>query len=1029
MANGIRGLYEVLITEALAARLRDPESPLEVRVEALRAADAADRLAFHLEQLIRRALSSVAEKERAAVGVELARKLVAHIDSAVAGSPLTGEAPVAPGTVLRALIGRRPDSTVESLPEPLIPLLDTALLTNAPGEPRVGSQILAEIPSADRIDVVMAFVRWTGLVPLLDALRRHCERGAALRVLTTTYTGSTEARALDELRRIGAEIRVSYDTGTTRLHAKAWLFHRSTGFSTAYVGSSNLTHSAQVSGLEWNVRVSGPRNPDVVNKIAAVFESYWNSGDFEPYDREVFLTRTGRDAAGGPEIMLSPIELRLEPFQERLLEQVELARQQGHHRNLLVSATGTGKTVMAAVDYARLRERLARSRLLFVAHREEILTQSLATFRHALRDASFGELWVGGRRPAQFEHVFASIQSLHAADLGHLGRDHFDVVIVDEFHHAAAPSYDRLLSHLHPRELLGLTATPERSDGLSLLHWFGGRIAAELRLWNAIDQHRLTPFVYYGISDGLDLREIPWRRGRGYDVEGLERLYTGNDVWARLVLDQLRRRIDGLAGMRALGFCVSIEHARFMARVFSQAGIAATAIWADTPPAQRRAALIDLDRRRINVLFSIDLFNEGVDLPAVDTLLLLRPTDSPTLFLQQLGRGLRRNPGKTVCTVLDFVGQHRREFRFDRRFRALLGGSRKEVEEQVERGFPFLPAGCHLELDPVARDEVLQSIRAGVPAQWTAKIEELRQLARTGEVTLAKYLEETGLEVEDVYAGSRSWTDLQAGAGMSLLPAGPHETVLRRACGRLLHVNDLVRIEAWRAMLSSEQPPDAEALGARAKRLLRMLVASVCARALTKSTTLTEGTKLLWAHPQVRAELLELLDVLSTRIDHLHRPLATLHVPLEVHARYSRIEILAAFGVGDNAKVATWQTGVYWAEEARVDLLAFTLDKTSGEFSPTTRYRDYAISRELIHWESQSTTRTHGETGRRYQNHAGMGTGIMLFARLRSDDRAFWFLGPATYVRHEGELPMSITWRLAHPLPGDLFATFAAAVA
>jgi hypothetical protein len=600
---------------------------------------------------------------------------------------------------------------------------------------------------------------------------------------------------------------------------------------------------------------------------------------------------------------------------------------------------------------------------------------------------------------------------------------------LDEFHHAAAPSYDRLLSHLHPRELLGLTATPERSDGLSLLHWFDGRMAAELRLWDAIDQHRLTPFVYYGISDGLDLREVPWRRGRGYDVEGLEKLYTGNDAWARLVLEQLRRRIDGLAAMRALGFCVSIEHARFMARVFREAGIAATAIWADTPPAQRRAALIDLDQRRINVLFSIDLFNEGVDLPAVDTLLLLRPTDSPTLFLQQLGRGLRRSPGKTVCTVLDFVGQHRREFRFDRRLRALLPGSRREIEEQVERGFPFLPAGCHMELDPVARDEVLQSIRAGVPAQWTAKVEELRQLARTGTVTLAKYLEETGLEVEDVYAGAKSWADLQARAGVSLLPAGPHETVLRRACGRLLHVDDLARIDAWRAMLPFEQPPDAEALGTRERRLLRMLVASVCDRVLTRSTTLAEGAELLWAHPQVRAELLELLDVLAMRIDHLHRPLATRHVPLEVHARYSRIEILAAFGVGEGAKVAPWQTGVYWAEDARADLLAFTLDKTSGEFSPTTRYRDYAISRELIHWESQSTTRAGGETGRRYRNHAGMGTEIMLFARLRTDDRAFWFLGPATYVRHEGELPMAITWRLAHPLPGDLFATFAAAVA
>jgi superfamily II DNA or RNA helicase/HKD family nuclease len=1029
MAQGIRGLYEVLITEALEARLRDPESRLAQHTEPLRPADAADRVAFHLERLIRRAISSVPEKERAAAGVAMARALVAHIDAAVAGAPLAGEAPVAPGTVLHALLGRRLDGTAEPVPAPLIPLLDTALLTNAPGEPRVGSQVLAEIPSADRIDVVMAFVRWTGIVPLLDALRRHCERGAALRVLTTTYTGSTEARALDELRRIGAEIRVSYDTSSTRLHAKAWLFHRSSGFSTAYVGSSNLTHAAQVSGLEWNVRVSGPRNPDVVDKISAVFESYWNSGDFEPYERTVFLARIGRDTAAGPEIVLSPIELRLEPFQERLLEQVELARQQGHHRNLLVSATGTGKTVMAAVDYARLRERLARSRLLFVAHREEILTQSLATFRHALRDASFGELWVGGRRPERFEHVFASIQSLHAADLGHIDRDHFDVVIVDEFHHAAAPSYDRLLSHLQPRELLGLTATPERSDGLSLLHWFDGRIAAELRLWDAIDQHRLTPFVYYGISDGLDLREIPWRRGRGYDVEGLEKLYTGNDAWARLVLEQLRRRIDGLGAMRALGFCVSIEHARFMARVFREAGIAATAIWADTPPAQRRAALVDLDQRRINVLFSIDLFNEGVDLPAVDTLLLLRPTDSPTLFLQQLGRGLRRSAGKTVCTVLDFVGQHRREFRFDRRLRALLPGSRREIEEQVERGFPFLPAGCHMELDAVARDEVLHSIRAGVPAQWTAKVEELRQLARQGTVTLARYLEETGLELEDVYAGAKSWADLQAGAGISLLPAGPHEAVLRRACGRLLHVNDRARIEAWRAMLPCEQPPDAGALGTREQRLLRMLVASVCDRVLTKSTTLAEGAALLWQHPQVRAELLELLDVLATRIDHVHRPLATPHVPLEVHARYSRIEILAAFGVGEGAKVAPWQTGVYWAEDARADLLAFTLDKTSGEFSPTTRYRDYAISRELIHWESQSTTRAHGETGRRYQNHARMGAEIMLFARLRTDDRAFWFLGPATYVGHEGELPMAITWRLAHPLPGDLFATFAAAVA
>jgi superfamily II DNA or RNA helicase len=212
--------------------------------------------------------------------------------------------------------------------------------------------------------------------------------------------------------------------------------------------------------------VSAARNPDVIEKVAAVFESYWNSGDFAPYEREQFLAQVARSSDSATPLRLSPIEVRLEAFQERLLEQIALARGQGHHRNLLVSATGTGKTVMAAVDYARLRDVLPRARLLFVAHREEILLQSLDTFRHCLRLGAFGELWVGGRQPEHFEHVFASIQSLSAVGLRDLPPEHFDVVVIDEFHHAAAPSYRALLEHVRPVELLGLTATPERSDGL-----------------------------------------------------------------------------------------------------------------------------------------------------------------------------------------------------------------------------------------------------------------------------------------------------------------------------------------------------------------------------------------------------------------------------------------------------------------------------------------------------------------------------------------------------------------------------------
>jgi superfamily II DNA or RNA helicase len=766
-------------------------------------------------------------------------------------------------------------------------------------------------------------------------------------------------------------------------------------------------------------------------KFAAVFESYWESGDFAPYDRDQFdqkMDRAGRSDSG-PRVILSPIELRPFPFQERLLELVELSRQRGHHRNLMVAATGTGKTVMAALDYARLHGRLPRARLLFIAHREEILDQSLATFRYALRDPSFAEKWVGGARPTRFDYVFASIQSLAAGGLDSLPPDHFDVVIVDEFHHAAAPSYRRVLDHLAPTELLGLTATPERSDDLPILHWFGDRIAAELRLWDAIDQQHLVPFGYFGIHDGLDLREIPWRRGHGYDVGALSAVYTSSDAWARLVVQQVDRLAD-TSTMRCLGFCVSVEHARFMAHHFSRHGIPAVAVWGDSPRAERVGALRDLAAGNVRVVFSVDLFNEGVDVPSVDTVLMVRPTESPVLFLQQLGRGLRQTKGKSFCTVLDFVGTHRKEFRYDRRFRALLGGTRRQVESAIEQRFPFLPAGCHMELDEKASEIILRSLREAIPSRWPAKVAELRSLLRDRpRLDLPGFLDETGLALDDVYDGSRSWSDLLDAAGGKTEPTGPHETELRRAVGRVLHIDDEERIATYRRLLDTSSAPRASALSERERRLLHMLVAAIGNRALRRGDTIQDAVDLLWSHPQVRMELLDLLDVLDAEIDHLHHSLPS-HpdVPLQVHARYSRIEIFAALGVSEKGKVAPWQTGVFESKRENAELFAFTLDKTSGQFSPTTRYRDYALSRTLIHWESQSITRADSATGLRYRRHEEEGRSIFLFTRLRTDDRAFWFLGPATYVSHVGEKPMAITWRLETPLPGDLYAAFAAAV-
>jgi superfamily II DNA or RNA helicase len=1030
------GLYELLVTEALLGEIDSIEPDLVVR-EQLNGSDVSDRIALHVSQQIVRAIESVEESKRADFGARLANRVIKTISQELGNDSLSSEQSLVPAQVFEGIKRKMPDGTAKRISPPTTSLLETTLLTNSPGEPGIGGQIASELNSCSSVDVVMAFITWGGIQNLRRDLEAFLISGKRLRILTSTFTGTTDQRSLNWLQENGAEVRVSYSTDTTRLHAKAWLFERANGFSTAFVGSANLTYTALSPGREWNVRISESRNPDIVDRIRAVFETYWENPDFRPYDPAEFEERQKKQSPEKPHILVSPVAVRPLPFQERLLEQLDVSRGQGHHRNLLVAATGTGKTVMAALDYARLALKLPRNRLLFIAHRVEILEQSQATFCQVLQNHNFGEQWVQGRRPNEFEHVFASVQSLRNNDLRSLDRKHFDVVIIDEFHHAAAASYQTILEHLEPIELLGLTATPERTDGLPVLKWFDDRIAAELRLWDAIDQQYLSPFWYFGIHDGVDLSQVPWRRGLGYDNEQLAGIYTANDIWANFVLKEFLDRVDDLPNVKALGFCVNVDHARFMARVFNEAGVKAKAIWANTPAEERRQALRELERGEIWVVFSVDLFNEGIDVPAVNTLLFLRPTQSATLFLQQLGRGLRSSPQKPYCLVLDFVGQHRNEFRFDLPLRALLGGSRKDVIEQVERGFPYLPSGCSFNLDEKSSRVILNSLKNAIPSTWAQKVRELNSLQNADRLTLSKFLDQSGLDLVDVYpSGSKGgWTQLREAAGLSILPAGRAETKLRRGVGRLLHVNDPERQNAFRdlfrAALDRRPLTNGSKLDIRMRRmLLAPLIDQVGIEHLPAEATIDDAYALLSAHPQVCSEGIELMDVLAGKVDHVfHAVEDRPDLPLRIHGTYSRIEILAAFADGAEVRTSTWREGVRSIDNESVDLLAVTLDKSTGNFSPRNRYRDYAISQSLFHWESQSTTRADSPTGRRYQNHLRLNRDIMLFARLRQDDRAFWFLGPATYQSHKGEMPMAITWKLNFPLPGDLFSQFTVAAA
>ncbi|GAC1361434.1 MAG: DEAD/DEAH box helicase [Actinomycetota bacterium] len=1024
------GLYDQIISEALNGRLAGIDRGLVIRAP-LDPVDADVVLVRYVADAFRRALRSVqGEGEtRLVAQVTFCNEILAHLSRSVPqGVNQPGDRVARTNDRLLALLEQaEPPAAPRRPARPEVPLSVAALLVNGVNQPRIGAEVVRELESADSVDLLSAFIKWHGLRIVEGQLRALCQRGGRLRIITTTYMGATDRRALDALVGLGAEVRVSYETRTTRLHAKAWIFHRNSGYSTAYVGSSNLSRSAMVDGLEWNVRLAKSEQPDLHEVCAATFANYWSDPSFETYEPERdgprFDKAVAAERGGGVDlpIQISALEVHPWAYQSEMLARLESERvNHDRWRNLVVAATGTGKTVIAALDYQRLKGAGKVDRLLFVAHREEILRQSLSTFRHVLRDGAFGEVLVAGQRPSEWRHVFASVQSLARMDLSRdLPADRFDMVIVDEFHHAEAATYTKLLNHLRPTVLLGLTATPERVDGGDVTAWFGGRIAVELRLWEALDRGLLCPFQYFGVHDDVDLSGVPWRRGLGYDPTVLSNVYTAHDGRARKIAQAVLDKVGDVSSMRALGFCVSIDHAEFMAARFNTLGIPSTAVSARSGRDERLNALRNLRDGSIKAIFAVDLFNEGVDVPEIDTVLFLRPTESPTVFLQQLGRGLRLSDNKACLTVLDFIGNQNAAFRFDLRYRALTGVSRRALEREVEQGFPSLPAGCHLELDRVAASIVLENVRRALHLRWRDLVAELRRL---GDVGLTAFLAETGLEPEDLYRSRKGgWTQLRRDAGLEQRPPGAEDDRLALAIGRLWHVDDRERLRAYAQAIRGSGSLPAQG---RSGRLLAMLHRSLWGPNRSADEMADDLARV--QHNEARRdEILEVLGVAGDRLERVTTPADPAgRRPLHVHAHYRLAEALSAFGMTNPSSM---RQGVCYVEGERADAFFVTLRKTERHYSPTTRYQDYAISPTLFHWESQSTTTSRSPTGQRYMHHAQEGTTVHLFVRESKESdgllgpSAYLDAGPMRYLRHEGERPMCIVWRLEHALPGEVF--------
>ena len=910
-------------------------------------------------------------------------------------------------------------------------------------------ELRREIRSADSIDVIVSFFRWSGLRLLEEDLRMARSRGIRIRAVSTVYLGATEAHAIEALHEWGAEVSLSYNSSQGRLHAKAWIFHRPRSLGTAFIGSSNLSKDALTDGLEWNVKATQRETPVLFTRTADSFEAIFADPEFERYssgDLRRLQEALGRAKVPSGSVRLSDLpsdlrrqvkehfaatgakgetawvasKLRPHPFQEEVLDRLGGEREiHQRFRNLVVLPTGTGKTVVAALDYARQVREGMKPTLLFVAHREELLAQAQRTFANVLQDPNFGEIWKGSQTPTRWQHLFASVATIHSRqeDVRRRWPDgtYFKVVILDEAHHAAADSYRMVVEYFKPTILLGLTATPERMDGQPIVNDFDGHFAAEVRLGEAIARQRLVPFHYFGVAQGMpDLSKIGWENGR-YVASELD-IKLSSDLFADAVNQALGRVIAVPCQMRALGFCTSIHQAQFLCSWFGKHGLSAVWVSGGSSPLERQQAISDLESGELNLLFTVDLFNEGVDIPNVDTVLFLRPTESLTIFLQQLGRGLRLAPGKNLLTVLDFVGQANRHYDFTHKFQAMLGVGKTDVKREIENSFPSLPPGCAIILERQAEKEILAHIAAQIPSQRKKLLDAVRENLHLG---VHEFLNKTGWSAEYLVEKGGLWYQMKDEIQSGVLTVDPREVALKDWVFSVLLVADspdLLRLQLEALEKVAEEHP---AISLITQQLGRF-----------GDTPAWQSEEACW--DWLRSSELRRLEVMGwirwrdNQLD--SRGLPILGIQLRQFCSYDFKTIAWGQGraVWGNKNVS--QSGVLRISDSSGRTLHWnlmvTVRKSESEYSRETLYRDWALTQEVFHWESPNNWIPGARSGQRFLEEIEGAVPVYLFVRESKKDRLgrtapYLLMGSVHLVEGsaQGERPIAMKFKLSAKLP------------
>jgi superfamily II DNA or RNA helicase len=1021
-----QGIYEQIINQETERNIKQAEqSGLVCVQQPIDSAESPQMLANYLANAIRQKLEDTEEQQDR---VNLINRIM--IDAGL----MDDKQIVKPSDLLAEVMSQQQaalqtQSNTETV-RPISGFRVSNLFTGGSSALSLGEEIRREIASADEICFIVSFLKVSGVRILLDDLKKFCSReGTRLRIITTTYCGATQAKAIEQLAELpNTEIRISYNTDIERLHAKSYIFVRNSGMNTAYIGSSNLSKSAQTEGLEWNMRVTSVENPHIIKTALATFEMYWNSPNFEDFSiggiekfnkeihRNIFHTETSNFVYQ---------RYTLLPHQKQILDKLRVEREdRDNFKNLIVAATGTGKTVISAFDYQEFARTHSRARILFTAHREEILRQSLSTYRSVLQDANFGTLWVGGNRPqdaSEYEHLFVSISMFNSRFeefFAKLDADYYDYIVIDEAHHSQANSYRKLFDHFTPKLLVGLTATPERMDGQDLRPDFGGRISAEIRLPQALQAGLLTPFQYLCISDDTDLSDESLWSGQKYNTERLADKLCAK-MRAKLIVDALHKYLADEYTCRALCFCVNKRHADFMAEQLSLYGFNAKSLTSDTPTDERKQLAKDLRDGTLHYLCVVDIFNEGVDIPEVDTVLFLRPTESLTIFLQQLGRGLRLSAGKTELTVLDFVAQANRKYDFASRFRALTLHPEKNIQKQIKDGFTLLPLGCSIVMEKKARQYILDNITSAIYNK-NRIVREI--ISYTSVPSISQFLENNGQDIRILYQGSNCWSSLKRAAGRISYIDDAITKRLEKGMANLIHHNTSSFLRFVERFIAGESVHIDEANRTYAIMLYYTLFLDKISRA--GFSNINEALMLIHDEKYAcfKQEVSEIVSYLLANLNIKTTPIGAEIIPgLELYGCYTREEVFTLVGRQTaEVKMQGAASGVFNLPEHNATLLFVTLNKSEKDFSPSTQYNDYLINEDYFHWQSQNTDSHNNNGGRRYTEQSQTKNKIILFVREEKKDgfgntSPFHCFGLVDYVSSHDDFPMNVTWKLHKP--------------